>query len=156
MLILKDNIWKVKQTNKIRWLRQKKICIQWNLKTTEGWSLKHKIWWIGLNWDKMANVLRPLNYAKMKSWSKWTYGRTRMAMVLFTGRHLEVGACDVANIDRVKNWIMKYHWSEDILFFYNITVHGLKERKMLIKKVHGEIQHFNKMRTLANTNKQFF
>lgn len=51
----------------------------------------------------MANVLRPLNYAKMKSLSKWTYGRTRMAMVLFTGRHLEVGAYDVANIDRVKN-----------------------------------------------------
>jgi len=40
----------------------------------------------------------------------------KVAMVLFIGRHLKASAYDVANIDRVQNWIMKYHWSKDIIF----------------------------------------
>jgi hypothetical protein len=32
----------------------------------------------------------------------------------------------------------------------------LKERKMLIKKVHGDIGHFGKMKTLAEIKINFF
>ncbi len=45
-----------------------------------------------------------------------------VSMVLLTGGHLEVELYDIANIERVKKWMMKYHWSEDTLFFQNLMI----------------------------------
>jgi hypothetical protein len=38
-------------------------------------------------------------------------------MVLLTSGHLQIELYDTANIERAKKWAMKYHWSEDTLFF---------------------------------------
>jgi hypothetical protein len=46
----------------------------------------------------------------------------KVSMVLFTGGHLETRLYDIANIKRAKKWVMKYHWSEDTLFFQNLVV----------------------------------
>ncbi len=40
-----------------------------------------------------------------------------MLMVLLTSGHLQIELYDTANIERAKKWAMKYHWSEDTLFF---------------------------------------
>jgi len=45
-----------------------------------------------------------------------------VSMVLFTGGHLEAELYDTTNIERVKKQVMKYHWSEDTLFFQNLVV----------------------------------
>jgi len=64
-----------------------------------------------------------------------------VSMVLLTGGHLEVELDDTANIERVKRRMMKYHWSNDTLFFQNLVVPRPTERKMLIEKIHEEIGH---------------
>ncbi len=51
---------------------------------------------------------------------------------------------------------MRYHWSEDNMFFQNLVIPKLTERKSLIEKVHQEIGHFGEMKTLAKILKQFF
>jgi hypothetical protein len=57
---------------------------------------------------------------------------------------------------RVKKQIMKYHWSKDTLFFQNLVVPRPEECKMLIEKIHEEIEHFGAMQTLGEVKKRFF
>lgn len=64
-----------------------------------------------------------------------------VSMVLLIGGHLEVELDDIANIERVKRRMMKYHWSNDTLFFQNLVVPRPTERNMLIEKIHEEIGH---------------
>ncbi len=80
----------------------------------------------------------------------------KITMLSLIGEQLEVGVYDDANIDKAKKWIMWYHWLEDNLFFQNLVILKLVERKSLIKKVHQEIGHFGEMKTLAEIKKWFF
>ncbi len=64
-----------------------------------------------------------------------------VSMVLLIGGHLEVELDDTANIESVKRRMMKYHWSNDTLFFQNLVVPRPTERNMLIEKIHEEIGH---------------
>jgi len=41
----------------------------------------------------------------------------KVSMVLLTNGHLEVRIYNITNIKRVKKQVMKYHWSEDTMFF---------------------------------------
>ncbi len=79
-----------------------------------------------------------------------------VSIALLTGGHLEVELDNIANMDRVKKRIMRYHWLEDTLFFQNLVILRLVECRMLIKKIHEEIRHFRAMRTLAEVKKRFF
>jgi hypothetical protein len=63
-----------------------------------------------------------------------------VSMILLTGGHLEIELYDTANIKRVKKRVMKYHWSEDTLFFQNLVVRRLAKQKKLIEKIHEEIR----------------
>jgi hypothetical protein len=40
-----------------------------------------------------------------------------VSMTLLTGGHLEAQLDNIANIPRVKKWMMEYHWLEDTMFF---------------------------------------
>jgi len=51
---------------------------------------------------------------QLKQMDIWEDG---LLMVLLTGGHLEINVYDIAEIDRVKKQVMKYHWFEDTLFF---------------------------------------
>jgi len=53
-----------------------------------------------------------------------------VSMVLLIGGQLETGLYDIANIERVKKWVMTYHWSEDTRFFQNLVVPRPAEQKM--------------------------
>lgn len=77
-------------------------------------------------------------------------------MLLLIGEQLEVAVYADANTDNAKKWVMWYHWSEDNLFFQNLVIPKLVERKSLIEKVHQEIDHFGEMKTLVKIKKQFF
>jgi hypothetical protein len=79
-----------------------------------------------------------------------------VSITLLTGGHLEVELDNIANIDRAKKQMMKYHWSKDTLFFYNLVVPRPAECKMLIEKIHEEIGHFGATRTLVEVKKRFF
>jgi hypothetical protein len=79
-----------------------------------------------------------------------------VSMALVTSGYLEVKLDNTTNIERVKKCMMKYHWSEDTLFFQNLVVPRLAKRRMLIVKIHEEIGHFGAMRTLAEVKKRFF
>ncbi len=80
-----------------------------------------------------------------------------VSMVLLTGGHLDIELYHTANIERDKKWVMKYHWSEDILFFQNLVVPTRPiEWRMLIEKIHEEIGHFGEMWTLVEVKKRFF
>ncbi len=79
-----------------------------------------------------------------------------MLIALLTSAHLEYELDNTTNMDRAKKRIMKYHWSEDTLFFQNLVVPKLIERRMLIEKIHEEIKHFGAMWTLAKVKKRFF
>jgi hypothetical protein len=46
----------------------------------------------------------------------------KVSMVLLTSGHLEDGIYDTTNIERVKKWVMKYHWLKDTLFFQDLVV----------------------------------
>jgi hypothetical protein len=58
---------------------------------------------------------------------------------------LETELYDTANIERAKKWVMKYHWLGDTMFFQNLVVLRLAERRMMIEKIHEEIGHFGEM-----------
>ncbi len=79
-----------------------------------------------------------------------------VSMVLLIGGHLETELYDTTNIEQAKKRVMKYHWSEDTLFFQNPVVPRLTKWKMLIEKIHEEIGHFGEMRTLDRVEKRFF
>jgi len=79
-----------------------------------------------------------------------------VSITLLTGGHLEAELDNIANIDRAKKQMMKYHWSKDTLFFYNLVVPRPAERKMLIEKIHEEIRHFGATWTLVEVKKRFF
>lgn len=51
---------------------------------------------------------------QLKQMDIWEDG---LLMVLLTGGHLEINVYDIAEIDKVKKQVMKYHWFEDTLFF---------------------------------------
>jgi len=63
-----------------------------------------------------GKCIETIEWCKDEQLKQMDISEDKVAMVLFIGKHLEAGAYDVANIDRVKNWIMKYHWSKDIIF----------------------------------------
>jgi hypothetical protein len=63
-------------------------------------------------------------------------------MVLLTSAHLEINVYDVAKINKVKKWVMKYHWFEDTLFFQDLVIPKLPKRRTIIEKIHEEIGHF--------------
>jgi len=63
-------------------------------------------------------------------------------IALLTSAHLEYELDNTTNMDRAKKRIMRYHWLEDTLFFQNLVVPKLIERRMLIEKIHEEIKHF--------------
>jgi hypothetical protein len=52
--------------------------------------------------------------------------------------------------------MMRYHWSEDTLFFQNLVLPRLAECRMLIEKIHEEIKHFGVIQALAEVKKRFF
>jgi hypothetical protein len=79
-----------------------------------------------------------------------------VSMVLLIGGHLEAELDNTTNIERAKKQMMKYHWSEDTLFFQNLVVPRLAKRRMLIEKVHEEIGHFGEMRTLIEVKNRLF
>jgi len=79
-----------------------------------------------------------------------------VSIALFTSGHLEVELDNIANMDRAKKWIMKYHWLENTLYFQNLVIPRPIECRMLIKKIHEEIGHFGAMRTLVELKKRFF
>lgn len=79
-----------------------------------------------------------------------------VSMVLLISGHLEIGLFDIANIERAKKRVMKYHWSEDTLFFQNLVVLRIAKQRMLIEKIHEEIRHFGEMWTLTKVKKRFF
>jgi hypothetical protein len=68
-----------------------------------------------------------------------------VSITLFTDGHLEVELDNIANMDRAKKRVMKYHWSEDTLFFQNLVIPKLAKHRMLIEKIHEEIRHFGAM-----------
>jgi hypothetical protein len=68
-----------------------------------------------------------------------------VSMVLLIGGHLEAELYDIANVERAKKRVMKYHWLEDTLFFQNLVVLRLAKWRMLIEKIHEEIRHFGEM-----------
>jgi uncharacterized protein YcfL len=51
---------------------------------------------------------------------------------------------------------VNYHWRENTLFFKNLVVPKLEERKVPVKNIHEEIGHFNKRKTLVEVKKRFF
>jgi hypothetical protein len=51
---------------------------------------------------------------------------------------------------------LNYHQREDTLFFKNLVVPKLEERKVLVKDIHEEIEHFSKGRTLAEVKKRHY
>jgi hypothetical protein len=51
---------------------------------------------------------------------------------------------------------MKYHWSEDTLFFQDVVVPRPIEQKMLIEKIQEKIGHFGEVWTLNEIKKGFF
>jgi hypothetical protein len=65
-----------------------------------------------------------------------------VSITLLTRGHLEAEIDNTTNIDRVKKWMMRYHWSENTLFFQNLVVLRLAECRMLIENIHEEIGHF--------------
>jgi hypothetical protein len=54
--------------------------------------------------------------------------------------NLKIGLYDITNIENVKKPVMKYHWLEDTMFFQNLVVPRPTEQRMLIKKIHEEMQ----------------
>jgi hypothetical protein len=52
--------------------------------------------------------------------------------------------------------MLSYHWREDMLFFKNLMVPKLKERKVLAININEEIRHFSEGRTLVEGRKRFF
>jgi hypothetical protein len=68
-----------------------------------------------------------------------------VSIALLTDGHMEVELRNTTNIDRAKNRIMKYHWSEDTMFFQNLVIPRPTKRRTLIEKIHEEIIYFGAM-----------
>jgi hypothetical protein len=79
-----------------------------------------------------------------------------MLIALLTSGHLEAELDNTANIKRAKKQMMKYHWSNDTLFFQNLVVRRPLEHRMLLEKIHEKIRHFGAMQTLVEVLKRFF
>jgi len=79
-----------------------------------------------------------------------------VSMELLIGGHLDTELYDTTNMERGKKRVMKYHRSKDTLFFKNLVVPRLVERRILIEKIHKEIGHFGEMWTLDEVKKRFF
>ncbi len=79
-----------------------------------------------------------------------------MSIALLTGGHLEVELDDIANMERAKKQMTRYHWSKDTLFFQNLVVPKPIEFRMLIEKTDEEIEHLGTMWTFAEVKKRFF
>jgi hypothetical protein len=75
---------------------------------------------------------------------------------VLTNRHLEIDVYDVAQIEKIKKWVMKYHWFEKTLFFQDLVVFKHVERRIIIEKIHEEIRHFGESWTLAKVKKRCF
>lgn len=71
------------------------------MKITKGWSLKNKIWWIRL--QQQSKCIETIELCKDEQLKQMDIWENKVAMVLFVGKQLEIGAYDVVNIDRVKN-----------------------------------------------------
>jgi hypothetical protein len=77
-------------------------------------------------------------------------------IILLFGCILDQVLDDAIEVDRTKRRLLNYHWREDTLFFKNLMVPKLEERKALVKDIHEEIRHYNEGRTLAEVKKRFF
>jgi hypothetical protein len=64
-------------------------------------------------------------------------------MVLLSRGTLDQVLDDVIEVDRAKRRLLNYHWREDTLFFKDLVVPKLEEKKALIKNIHEEIGHFS-------------
>jgi len=64
-------------------------------------------------------------------------------MVLLSRGTLDQVLDDAIEVDRVKRRLLNYHWREDMLFFKDLVMPKLEEKKALIKNIHEEIGHFN-------------
>jgi hypothetical protein len=72
-----------------------------------------------------------------------------MFMTLLTRGLLETHVHDYFDIEKAKKKAMKYHWLKDTLYFQNLVVPKLEERKKMIEKMHEKFRHFNELKTLT-------
>jgi len=77
-------------------------------------------------------------------------------MTLLSGGTLDQVMDDATEVDRAKKRLLNYHWREDMLFFKNLVVLKLNERKVLVRDIHEEIGHFREGRTLIEVKNRFF
>jgi len=77
-------------------------------------------------------------------------------MTLLFGGIIDQVLDGAIEVDRVEKRLLNYHRRKYTLFFKNLVVSKLKERKVLVKNMHEEIGHFSKRRTLAEVKKRFF
>jgi hypothetical protein len=87
---------------------------------------------------------------QMDSW------KDEINMILLSKGILDQVLDDVFNVDQTKRRLLSYHWREDMLFFKNLMVPKLEERKVLARNIHEEIRHFSEGRTLVEVRKRFF
>jgi hypothetical protein len=71
-----------------------------------------------------------------------------VSMVLFISGHLETKLYDITNIKRAKKRVIKYHWLEDTMFFQNLVIPRHAKQKMLIEKIHEELDNLGKCKHL--------
>ncbi len=77
-------------------------------------------------------------------------------MTLLTRGMLNPNLHPSSKIERAKKCVMKYHWLVGTLYFQNLVVPKLEERKEVIEKMHNEIRHFGKLETLIEAKRIFF
>ncbi len=63
---------------------------------------------------------------------------------------------DATKVNLAKKRLLNYHLRKITLFFKNLMVSKLEERKALVKDIHEEIGHFSERRTLIEVKKRFF
>jgi hypothetical protein len=63
---------------------------------------------------------------------------------------------DATKVNLAKKRLLNYHLRKITLFFKNLMVSKLEERKALVKDIHEEIGHFSEGRTLIEVKKRFF
>jgi hypothetical protein len=86
----------------------------------------------------------------MDMWKDETY-----MTLLFKGT-LDQVLDDAIEVNRTKKRLLDYYWREDTLFFKNLVVPKLEEKKVLVRNIHEEIGHFSERRTLVEVMKRFF
>ncbi len=77
-------------------------------------------------------------------------------MTLLSGSTLDQVLDDAIEVDRAKRRLLNYHQREDMLFFKNLVVLKLKEKKVLVKDIHEKVGHFGERKTLIEVKKRFF